>query len=314
MKLNPGLKILVKSLVLILIAFGFIEISNRVIVACYAKNAFAAALVDKHQYADSISSPKIVLVGGSNLAFGINSDMLSQKTKLPVVNMALLAPLGVHFILSDATRYIRKGDIVIMSFEYDVNVKGDIESQLSVVDFVPEDEPFVGDKEGLTEKWKSRFLHRLQAPLNIENIFQNPTVEDPYSIYFRSAFSRRGDIISHLNNITRTVSAGTDTTKFFAYKEQVASMNGFAELFTQKGAKVYFLYPTIAGSFYQNSSEAVKNLDKQYRKYLKAEILSDPQQSVYADSLCFDTVYHLKGKARDMHTEKLAEALLSRRN
>ncbi|MCF2489332.1 hypothetical protein [Dyadobacter sp. CY347] len=308
--LDRGLKILFRSVILALIVLSFIELTYRVITAFYAKNAFTAALLDKHDYAKSISSPKIVLVGGSNLAFGINSEMLSKMTGMPVVNMALLAPLGMDFILSDALGYIKKGDIVMMSFEYDVFPKGDVESQLSVVDFVPEDKHFVTYKQGLTEKLKAQFLHRLQAPLSIEIILQSPTVEDPYSIYFRKAFTRQGDIISHLNNITRTVNAGANTTSLFPYEGQAESMNAFTEQFVQKGAKAYFLYPTIAESFYKNSVAAVEKLDERYRKDLKATILSAPEQSVYPDSLCFDTVYHLKGKARDAHTEKVAGALL----
>jgi hypothetical protein len=304
-------KIISKVLLLLFIVLGFIEVSFRAINAGQAKNAFTAALVDKHRYAQSISSPKIVLVGGSNLAFGINSRLLSEKTKMPVVNMALLAPLGIHFILSDAAGYIKKGDIVIMSFEYDIAAKGDIESQLSVVDFVPEDRHFVTDTLGLTAKWKARFLHRLQAPSKIENILQNPTVEDPYSIYFRSAFSPQGDIISQLNNYSHSVHAGTGTTEFFPYEQQVESMNAFTDEFRKKGAKVYFLYSTVAESFYQNTAVAVKKLDLQYKKHLTAQILSEPHQSIYADSLCFDTVYHLKGEARDIHTKMVADALLS---
>jgi hypothetical protein len=304
-------KIISKVLLLLLIVLGFIEISYRAINAGHAKNAFTAALVDKHKYAQSIQSPKIVLVGGSNLAFGINSGLLSEKTKLPVVNMALLAPLGIHFILSDAADYIKKGDIVIMSFEYNIAVKGDIESQLSVVDFIPEDRHFVTDTLGLMETLKSRFLHRLQAPSKIENILQNPTVEDPYSIYFRSAFSPQGDISSHLNNIIHDVHADPGIVDSFPFEQQVKAMNAFTEYFKSKGAKVYFLYSVIAESFYQNTAKAVTKLDQQYKKHLTARILSEPQQSVYADSSCFDTVFHLKGEARDQHTEKVAAALLS---
>jgi hypothetical protein len=311
MTLNPCLKFTFKSLTLLVIVSAFIEISYRVITAYYAKSAFAAALLDKHQYANSISTPKIILVGGSNLAFGINSELLSKKTKLPVVNMALLAPLGIHFILSDAANYIRKGDIVIMSFEYDIFVKGDIESQLSVVDFVPENKHFVTDKPALVDRFQARLLHRLRAPLNLENIVQNPTVEDPYSIYFRGAFSRQGDIVSQLNNVTRKVQTGNNNIQSFPYEEQVASMNVFTDRFTEKGAKVYFLYSTVAESFYRNSSAAFEQLGSQYKKQLKAQTLCEPQHSVYADSLCFDTVYHVNGIARDMHTEKVANALLS---
>jgi hypothetical protein len=198
-------KFIFKALLLIVIVTGFVEVVYRVVTFNYAKKAFTAALLDKHKYASSISSPKIVLVGGSNVAFGINSQILGEKTNLPVVNMALLAPLGIRFILSDAANYINKGDIVIMSFEYDIATQGDIESQLSVVDFIPEDKPFVTDTSTVMDRWRAHVRHRLQAPSKIESIFETPAVEDPYSIYFRSAFTKEGDITSHLNNYVHEV-------------------------------------------------------------------------------------------------------------
>lgn len=145
-------KFVFKALLLSFIVLFIVEAAYRIIVAGATKNAFPAVLIDKHEYANSISSPKIVLIGGSNVAFGINSALLSKRTNLPVVNMALLAPLGIHFILSDAAKYINNGDIVIMSFEYDIAVKGDIESQLYAVDFIPENAPFVTDTTGFAGK------------------------------------------------------------------------------------------------------------------------------------------------------------------
>ncbi|WP_221394357.1 hypothetical protein [Dyadobacter sp. NIV53] len=304
-------KIVFKVLLLAIIVFGFIELSYRVITAGCAKNAFTAALVDKHHYANSISTPKIVLVGGSNLAFGINSATLRERTGLPVVNMALLAPLGIHFILSDAAAYVKKGDIVIMSFEYNITVNGDIESQLYVADFTPEDGPFVTDTSGLTGKWKSRLLHRLHAPAKIETVFEKPSVDDPYSIYFRGAFTKEGDIVSQLNNYKGNVHDGNGPISTLPFRKQIESMNAFTKQFEDKGARVFFLYPTVAESFYQNATTAIYDLDKNFDKHLKARILSKPQQSVYADSSCFDTVFHLNGRARDIHTEKVASALLA---
>lgn len=311
MRLNDTQNFVFKIILLILLVFGFIEVVYRVITISYAKNAFTAALVDKHAYAKSISSPKIVLIGGSNVAFGINSEILSRKTNLPVVNMALLAPLGIRFILSDATNYINKGDIVIMSFEYDIATEGDIESQLSVVDFIPEDRAFVTDTSTSIESWKANLLHRLQAPSKIENIFENPAVEDRYSIYFRSAFSKQGDIKSHLNNYVHEVHYDGGIMKSFFHQQQVECLNSFINLFKKKGARVFFQYSTVAESFYKNSEGAVANLDKKLKTHLNAPLLTSPEQSVYPDSLFFDTVFHLKGPARDVHTEKIANALKS---
>jgi hypothetical protein len=302
-------KFVFKVLLLSIIVFGFVEVTYRLIVAGSAKNAFPAALLDKHEYASSISSPKIVLVGGSNVSFGINSALLSKRTNMPVANMALLAPLGIHFILSDAAKYINKGDVVIMSFEYDIAAKGDIESQLYAVDFIPEDSDFVTDTTGITGKWKSRIVHRLQAPSKIETVFEKPSIDDPFSIYFRGAFTKEGDIVSHFNNYQGDVHDENGKTSSFDFNRQIESINHFTKHFEDKGARVFFLFPTVAESFYQNTSVAIRDLSQKMDKNLKTKILSAPEQSVYPDSSFFDTIYHLNPGARDIHTERVAGAL-----
>ena len=45
------------------------------------------ASYDKHQRLSSITEPKIILVGGSNLPFGVKSKMLEDSLGMPVVGM-----------------------------------------------------------------------------------------------------------------------------------------------------------------------------------------------------------------------------------
>ena len=59
------------------------------------------ASIDKHQRLSSIQESKVVLVGGSNLPFGIKSPLIEEALGMPVVNMGLHAGLGMNFILSD---------------------------------------------------------------------------------------------------------------------------------------------------------------------------------------------------------------------
>ena len=48
---------------------------------------------DKLHVLSATISPKVVLVGGSNLAFGIDSELISKSLGMPVVNMGLHAGL-----------------------------------------------------------------------------------------------------------------------------------------------------------------------------------------------------------------------------
>ena len=80
--------------------------------------AFVAAIADKHQYAQSILEPKIILVGGSNLAFGIASDSIEKALEKPVVNFGLYAGFGLTFVLKEAVTEVKKGDVIVLCPEY----------------------------------------------------------------------------------------------------------------------------------------------------------------------------------------------------
>lgn len=87
---------------------------------------FDASIIDKIDRAKSISEPKIILVGNSNLAFGVNSCLIEQEFEMPVVNMGLHGSLGNEFHENMAKDSINVGDIVIVCHnnfdEYDGTV------------------------------------------------------------------------------------------------------------------------------------------------------------------------------------------------
>lgn len=82
---------------------------------------------------ENIDGPKIVLVGDSNLAFGINSEDIEDAFNMPVVNMGLHGGLGSIFSERMARINVDEGDIYIIlrwSFEGD----GEIEpSQVEMI-------------------------------------------------------------------------------------------------------------------------------------------------------------------------------------
>ena len=80
---------------------------------------YLAAVLEKDRLIRNAASPKIVLVGGSNLAFGIDSKMMQDSLGKTVVNMGLYAKLGLKYMLAQVRPYIREGDIVVVVPEYD---------------------------------------------------------------------------------------------------------------------------------------------------------------------------------------------------
>ena len=69
-------------------------------------------------------SPKVVFVGGSNLAFGIDCSQIEDSIGFTCVNMGLHAGQGLRFIMDDIDPYIKEldkdaGDVVVLMPEFE---------------------------------------------------------------------------------------------------------------------------------------------------------------------------------------------------
>ena len=73
----------------------------------------------KDLYAKSIKkTKKIVIISGSNALFGLSAKQIENKLKIPTVNYAVHAGLGIDFSFYKATKILSSGDVVILPFEY----------------------------------------------------------------------------------------------------------------------------------------------------------------------------------------------------
>lgn len=77
---------------------------------------YQASLIDKNERLCSIDEAKIVLVGNSNWAFGVDSQKLEEAMGMPVVNMGMHGGIGNPFNEQAAVQNIHEGDIVIISY------------------------------------------------------------------------------------------------------------------------------------------------------------------------------------------------------
>lgn len=75
---------------------------------------YCASLIDKVDRLKSIDEPKIVLLGNSNLAFGINSELIEEAMGMPVVNMGFHAASGNAFHEEMSKYNIKPGDLYIL--------------------------------------------------------------------------------------------------------------------------------------------------------------------------------------------------------
>ena len=79
---------------------------------------YYAALADKNNLLEQTTGKKIIVIGGSNVAFGLQSELLeSEFDDYSVVNFGLYASLGTKLMMELALDSISEGDIVVLSPE-----------------------------------------------------------------------------------------------------------------------------------------------------------------------------------------------------
>ena len=278
-----------------------------------AKNTYLATFIDKMHLLDSVTSPRLILMSGSSVAFGVDSDLLSNELEIPVVNAALHFKLGTHFLMQQLKSTVKKGDIVLLSMEYVMTSQGIKQEQLTVADFYPPAKNWI-EFPSKNEEIVAYSTHRLSDLKLLMGEYWADTrkkpisIDDTTSVFFRKCFAKNGDLLGHLNNPSPGFN-NPEISDEIVYDEQIKDFNDFYDFAIKKGVMVLFTFPTYAESGFEKNMPVVKKLEKQLRDNLKIPIIGSPENSVMDDSFFFDSVYHPNAKGRKIFTSRLIQLL-----
>ena len=276
------------------------------------KSDYLDAIIDKHNNLKNTKSPRIILCGGSNLAFGIDSKRINDSIQLPVINMGLHAGLGLSFILKEIKPEINQSDIIIFSIENYLNIEGEYNLQKEASSNFPKANNYF--KINLLEEIKNVRTEKLQENLqnNILYLFtpkQNQLNNlDTNSVWRRDAFNIYGDVVGHLNKPLPKNLNGRGKINYELWKG-IKLLNEFAEFAKFKNIRVYFIFPCYPKSEFELNKVVIKKYENDLRRELEMPILNKPEDFVFADSLFYDTVYHLNKVGREKRTGLLIEIL-----
>lgn len=306
---------IIKLIFLGLITLGTIEILYQF--NPYADRnleiSYTASIIEKYKRLESLPSPKIVLIAGSNFAYGINSEMIEKSFQKPVVNMAMHYDYGTEFMLRQIQNELHEGDTVIMGFEYIIDTEGDIGEKIQMAKVFPKAEEWFDYKDILQYISENARVRISSLRLTLERLASNeevePTVDDTTSIFFRRAINQYGDLVSHLNNPSLKTIPPAIINDHVSMHLAIADMNAFYRKMKKRGVKVYYSYPSYAQSSYQHDKAIIKKLESEFMKEAEFPVLGKLEDFVFADSLCQDMVYHLNANGRDIRTQKLIDLL-----
>lgn len=262
------------------------------------KNNYNRAYLDKIEILKETTNKKIVFIGGSNLAFGINSLEIERKfPKYKVINTAVHAGIGLRYMLDDIKVYLKKDDIVIIAPEYDhfyTDGRGDyalwevLSSKKSL------------ENVSFTVFYRS-LPNLLQGITHILFARENKDFNKKFT-YDRRGFNKNGDYTEHWQyepkeKIKPSIIAENSSIKI----SMVNYLEKFIDDSKSKGIQVSLLPPV----FQKSSFEINKRKIEEVESTLITKFDVNPKQFAYSDNLFFDTPYHLNKIGVAIRTEQI---------
>ena len=279
---------------------------------CQYDETFLGELKYKHERLSSIKEDKIVLIGGSNLAFGIDSAKLQEYVDMPVVNYGLYATIGTKAMLDMSRSYINKGDIIVICPETNTQTYSLYYNAHSMWQALDCDLSMLKDV-GFGNLGK---LIATLPEFSTEKLgfIRKNTKPAPTGIYARASFNEYGDIsVERLYNempknydTSMPVSLTTDLLD----KEFIDYLNSYATMCKLKGAKVYFGFSPINADGIVSTDEQKVEFYETLNEKLNFPVISNIDDYILDSAFFYDTNFHLNSCGALQRTSLLADDLL----
>lgn len=257
--------------------------------------------------------PRIILAGGSNVSFGIDAELMQRTLGVPVINDGLHAGLGVA-PLRELLGYLRPGDVVIISLEYQLFsnravMEGDLAFLSDWIEYSP------GRIQYLSDPWRQApalYATMLQRKVNreVNTTMYGGSLDDVRNVFIGTRYDANGDFIGHLEQAStprRKISfepypVSTVQEDIFIFLEQ------FHQKALTKGAEVYFEAPASRKSNCDTTGEtSLTNFFKILEERSSIPLLTPLESVCLPDKYFFDSVYHLNAEGREWRTRRLIE-------
>jgi hypothetical protein len=279
-----------------------------------AAEHFLAASIDKHSLIRTQAPPRLIFVGGSSMAFGVNSAQIAAACGRHPVNMGLYAAVGLKFMLREVAPCIQAGDWIVVAPEHQhfARLPNQSEMLMNMVEIDPSNARLLDAgqwAEALDRGGIQRIGKITRAVLRRPgHFFRDNSMKTTRPFYRRIGFNHNGDMVAHL-----TVKPPKMTERQFQFRyreelvsETIAQMNQFARLAEGRGAKAFFSHPPVPREVFDQNREQIDRLESHLQSKLLMPQLDRVEELVFPITDFFDTLDHLAAPGVEKRSKLLA--------
>lgn len=271
-------------------------------------DTFMGELKSKYERLKETSGKRIVLVGGSGVAFDCDSALMDDFfPSYEIVNFGMYAGLGTKAVMDLSENYIHEGDIVILSPEQGEQTFSDYFNGEYM--WQAADGAFGMLRDLKSENFDAMLGNFPRFALEKLNYVMKGQKPQTDSIYQKKSFNTYGDI--ELDTCRENILPnGYDVNQKVRFTEDVVQpefmdyMNDWAKRLEKKGAVVWYRYCPVN----KRSVEDMDDLaayDVFLRQKLDFPVIGNPENSLMEAEWFFDTNFHLNQPGKEVNTVQL---------
>ncbi len=281
---------------------------------------FYGALDLKYERLTSTKHDKVVVIGGSSVAFGLDSALLEKYLGMPVVNFGLYGDLGTRLMLDLSRDHISEGDIVVLSpelaaqtlsmyFSWETTLKACDDNMSMLLSLSRSVDEWLFSVGGFYELASAKIAYSV-----------NKNTPKPEDVYSASNFNKYGDIdpekFPRENNIMKNQylpgeSYLVDLDESIVDAEFLEYLNTYIRECHDKGALVYFSWcPVNDLSLTEGSEENMAEFEEYFKKSLECKVISSLDNYIIDSHYFYDTNFHLNDAGVRVRTIRLLNDLL----
>ncbi len=280
---------------------------------------YYGALSDKYDRLNEASKkPRIIVIGGSSVALGINSELIENELyNYEVVNFGLHSELGMKAMLDLSRNGLRHGDIVVLAPELteksmSLYFNGDavfkaldgrlgMFMQIDLADYpslVGSSFDFAAEKIG--------YLISGTSPLSGRNAYQKKNFNE----YGDNLYSRQyNETYGCYDGISFDFIARMKDDKVTEYERYIEYVNDYTYYAERKGATVYYSFAPINEAAIDGGydEESVSKFYKNLCSVLHCKVISDINSYILDEGYFYDNEFNLNDSGIDLRTVMLID-------
>lgn len=271
-------------------------------------DTFMRELKSKYERLKETSGKRIVLVGGSGVAFDCDSALMDDFfPSYEIVNFGMYAGLGTKAVMDLSENYIHEGDIVILSPEQSEQTFSDYFNGEYM--WQAADGAFGMLRDLKSENFEAMLGNFPRFALEKLNYVMKGQKPQTDSIYQKKSFNTYGDI--ELDTCRENILPnGYDVNQKVRFTEDVVQpefmdyMNDWAKRLEKKGAVVWYRYCPVNKLSVEDMDDLAA-YDVFLRQKLDFPVIGNPENSLMEAEWFFDTNFHLNQPGKEVNTVQL---------